>query len=73
MSIDDKVMFYEMMNNGGFLTMAFVVLYPLPWIIAMFRRTKNRASVAIVNIFLGWSILGWFVALAMAGGEKREA
>lgn len=49
------------------------MLYFLPWIIAVLRNTKNRSWVAIVNVCFGLSIIGWFVALAMAGeGEKRS-
>ena len=38
--------------------------YLLPAAIATFREHKNATPVWIVNIFLGWTILGWIVALA---------
>ena len=40
--------------------------YLLPTLIAYGRRTTNRASVAILNILLGWSVIGWVIALAMS-------
>lgn len=53
-------------------TLAIIIIYFLPWFIAGARNTKNRAWVAIINVFFGISIFGWFVALAMAsGGEKN--
>jgi hypothetical protein len=35
-------------------------------IIAGVRHVPNIGSVAIINIFLGWTFIGWIVALAMA-------
>jgi len=29
-------------------------------------QSKNRVSVFILNLFLGWTLLGWIVALAIA-------
>lgn len=41
-------------------------LYFLPSIIAVARKTRNYGSVVVVNLFLGWTIIGWIIALAMA-------
>lgn len=43
-----------------------MTLYVLPTAIAVLRRVPNAGSVAVVNILLGWSFVGWAVALAMA-------
>ncbi len=48
-----------------FLTVLFV-MYWLPTIIAVLRRTPSALGVAIVNFFFGWTIIGWVVALFMA-------
>lgn len=42
------------------------VLYFLPAIIAGVRHTHNATGVLLLNIFLGWTGIGWFVALLMA-------
>jgi hypothetical protein len=42
------------------------LLYCLPLIVAYRRNVPNRGSVAVINVFLGWTFLGWIVALAMA-------
>lgn len=42
------------------------VLYFLPAIIAAARHTHNAAGILLVNIFLGWTGIGWFAALLMA-------
>jgi hypothetical protein len=41
-------------------------LYFLPTIIAVSRKVRNQGSVAVINFFLGWTLIGWVIALAMA-------
>jgi Superinfection immunity protein len=41
-------------------------LYFLPTIVAVARKVTNQGSVAVINFFLGWTLVGWVVALAMA-------
>jgi Superinfection immunity protein len=48
-------------------------IYFLPVIIAYTRPAPDRASVAIINVFLGWTYVGWVVALALAARERRPA
>jgi hypothetical protein len=48
-------------------------LYFLPVIIAYLRPAPDRVSVAIVSIFLGWTYVGWVVALAMAVRDRQPA
>jgi hypothetical protein len=42
------------------------VLYFAPAIIAHSRNVPNKGSVFVINLFLGWTFIGWVVALAMA-------
>ena len=42
------------------------LLYMLPTIEAKFRGHTNIASIGLVNFFLGWSLIGWVVALVWA-------
>ena len=48
-----------------------VGMYFLPTIIAVVCHRRNAVLVAIVNTLLGWSFVGWIVALVMA--VSREA
>jgi hypothetical protein len=41
-------------------------LYFLPAIIAAIRHTHNATGILLLNVFLGWTVIGWFVALLMA-------
>jgi len=52
---------------GIFLIIVLSVgLYFLPTIIGFARKVPNIGSVGVINFFLGWSLIGWVVALAMA-------
>jgi hypothetical protein len=52
---------------AGLLIAAILIcLYFLPLIVAGARHVPNVGSVAVINIFLGWTFIGWVVALAMA-------
>lgn len=49
---------------GFILFMVFA--YFIPTIVAVSRGVRNKGSVIAVNVFLGWTFIGWVVALAMA-------
>ncbi|MFF4583619.1 superinfection immunity protein [Streptomyces sp. NPDC001373] len=63
------------MSLGDALPIALValVLYFVPTVVALGRTVPNRGSVIVVNIFLGWTLIGWVVALAMAARSKAPA
>ncbi|GAB2595800.1 superinfection immunity protein [Microlunatus antarcticus] len=46
-------------------------LYLLPWAVSATRNRSNVAATAMVNLFLGWTLVGWVVALVMACGSER--
>ncbi len=48
-------------------------LYLLPSIVAEVRKAPSKGSVFVINIFLGWTIIGWIVALAMAARDVPPA
>ena len=50
-----------------------VFLYFVPSIIAYKRERPNKGSVLVLNVFLGWTFLGWVLALAMAAGGSSKA
>jgi hypothetical protein len=51
------------------------MLYFAPTLIALLRGHPNMAPIVVVNFFLGWSLIGWVVALAWAftAQEKHRA
>jgi hypothetical protein len=48
-----------------------LALYFLPTIVAVARKVTNQGSVVVINLFLGWTFVGWVVALAMACRTTR--
>jgi hypothetical protein len=48
------------------LTIFVLGVYFLPTIQALTAKKKNAASIAVINLFLGWTFIGWVVAMAWA-------
>jgi hypothetical protein len=42
------------------------VLYFLPAIIAFARNKRDTTSILLLNFFLGWTAIGWVIALIWA-------
>lgn len=49
-----------------------VVIYFIPTFIANGRKTHNENGIAIVNVLLGWTVVGWIIALIMACGSRSK-
>ena len=45
--------------------------YMLPWAIAAVRGNRNAWSAFWVNLLLGWTVIGWIIALVMSIKEHR--
>ncbi len=43
-----------------------LALYFLPTIIAIARHHRNLLAIILINVFLGWTGVGWLVALIWA-------
>jgi hypothetical protein len=41
-------------------------MYFLPSIVALARSKRDLAAILILNFFLGWTMIGWVVALVWA-------
>ena len=55
------------MHNFTMPELLLVVLifafYFLPTLIAFLRQHKNKLAIFLLNLFLGWTVLGWVVSL----------
>ena len=58
-------------GSGGWLLLIALIAYFIPAITATTRKAVNRGSVGVVNLLLGWTVIGWIVALAMAMGRTE--
>jgi hypothetical protein len=54
------------MDQSSFIPLITTAVYFLPSIIAFSRKARNPVSILVVNFFLGWTIIGWIIALAMS-------
>lgn len=54
----------------GMILLGMVAAYFAPALVAFSRGVPSKWSVFVVNLFLGWTLIGWVVALAMAARSK---
>jgi Superinfection immunity protein len=56
------------MDTGIALTFLAVgsFAYFLPWIVAGTRNHHNRGAIFVLNVLLGWTFVGWVIALVWA-------
>jgi RsiW-degrading membrane proteinase PrsW (M82 family) len=43
-----------------------IAMYWLPTFIGYRRKAPNMSGVVVINLFLGWTLVGWVAAFAMA-------
>ncbi len=49
----------------------FLSVYFLPTLEAVYSRRKHAACIFVVNLLLGWTLLGWIGALAWAFNSPK--
>lgn len=60
-----------MNESAPFLLIA--LAYFFPTVLAVLRAVPNKGSVMVLNLFLGWTLIGWVVSLAMASRSRHRA
>ena len=61
-------------NAGGaalFGLLILAALYFTPTIVAKVRNVPDFGSVFVLNLFLGWTVIFWVIALAMASRSAQ--
>lgn len=61
----------DALTGFGVLAIIFAA-YMFPTIIAIARRHYNALAISMLNLFLGWSVLGWIGALVWACTSNRN-
>lgn len=64
------------MNDNSFvfnfiLLIIAVFIYLIPSIVAGFRNAKQSTGIVILNLLLGWTILGWIGSLIWAFSSPK--
>ncbi|MDR1939344.1 MAG: superinfection immunity protein [Clostridiales bacterium] len=49
---------------------ASIFVYFIPTVIALSRNHRNKVGVILLNIFLGWTFVGWIVSLVWSFSKK---
>ncbi len=56
----------------GLIYLAFWgALYFLPSIIAYSRKHRNAGAITVLNLFLGWTLIGWIIAIVWSATSTR--
>lgn len=49
-----------------------IAIYLFPALIAMMRKHHNWPAILVLNLVLGWTLLGWLIALIWAATAIRR-
>lgn len=51
-----------------------LAVYFLPGLIAYNRKHKNEGAIVVLNLLLGWTLLGWIIALvwSFTGTQRTD-
>lgn len=52
--------------------MVIVIIYLLPALNGYSKKHRSRALILAVNVFLGWTLIGWVWALAWSAGNAKD-
>jgi Mn2+/Fe2+ NRAMP family transporter len=69
--LDDIAWFYSTLNLSELLYAALVALgvvmvYLIPSLVAFYRNKQNKGAILALNILLGFTFIGWVIALVWA-------
>ncbi len=54
------------------LLVIFLFIYFLPAYIANKKKKKNTGAIFVLNLFLGWTFIGWIIALVWAVAYEEK-
>ena len=54
------------------ISIAILLFYFLPAIIGSNRKHNNALPIFLVNLFFGWTFLGWMIALIWASTNNTQ-
>lgn len=59
------------MIAGALVIFGGLVVYFIPSVVG--HKKRNATAILLLNIFLGWTFLGWVVALVWAATKEKAA
>ena len=62
------------MDNGtGLGVIPVFALYFFPAILAVVQRRRQANAIFVLNLFLGWTVIGWIGALVWSAVKDQQA
>ena len=55
-----------------FIVLLSLLFYFIPFITAWSGHNRNTTAIGVLNLLLGWTVLGWIVALIWAVMKDKE-
>jgi hydrogenase-4 membrane subunit HyfE len=65
MVLKPKGGFMETFVYVGYLGIA-IAVYMMPWLAAIGRKHTASSAIGFLNLTLGWTLLGWLIAMIWA-------
>lgn len=57
---------------GLIVILILIYFYLFPTILAYHRKHTNATSICVLNVFLGWTLIGWVAALIWACSNQKN-
>ena len=57
---------------GVVLIIMAVFFYLLPTLVAISNKKQNAVAIFMLNLLLGWAVIGWVVALVWALSKDKQ-
>lgn len=65
---------FGMLNGWEIVLLLFMApVYLAPAGIAIVRKHRNALAIGLLNVLLGWTVIGWILALIWAVYRERES
>lgn len=58
--------------DNGIVIIFLLFFYFVPTVAANIRQHRSASAIGLLNLFLGWTVLGWLVALIWANTGNVE-
>lgn len=55
----------SLLGSLGYV-LSFCAIYFMPSIVAYLNKAKSFSAIFVLNLFLGWTLIGWIIALVWA-------
>ncbi len=55
-----------------FIVLIALAIYFIPTFVANSKKKDNTTAIFLLNLFLGWTFVGWVIALVWAATEDKK-